>query len=30
MIVFAAGLPGSLYLYQGEELGLPEVLDIPA
>ena len=22
--------PGSLYLYQGEELGLPEVLDIPA
>ena len=30
MIVFTAGLPGSLYLYQGEELGLPEVLDIPA
>ncbi|MEY4606819.1 MAG: hypothetical protein RLY45_1579 [Actinomycetota bacterium] len=30
MIAFAAGLPGSLYLYQGEELGLPEVLDIPA
>ena len=23
-------LPGSMYLYQGEELGLPEVLDIPA
>jgi alpha-glucosidase len=23
-------LPGSLYLYQGEELGLPEVEDIPA
>lgn len=22
-------LPGSVYLYQGEELGLPEVLDIP-
>ena len=30
MIAFAAGLPGSLYLYQGEELGLPEVLDIPS
>jgi alpha-glucosidase len=30
MITFAAALPGSLYLYQGEELGLPEVLDIPA
>ena len=30
MIVFAAALPGSLYLYQGEELGLPEVLDLPA
>jgi alpha-glucosidase len=25
----AFALPGSLYLYQGEELGLPEVLDIP-
>ncbi|WP_084104477.1 alpha-amylase family glycosyl hydrolase [Demequina sp. NBRC 110056] len=24
------GLPGSAYLFQGEELGLPEVLDIPA
>jgi alpha-glucosidase len=23
-------LPGSCYLYQGEELGLPEVLDLPA
>ena len=23
-------LPGSIYLYQGEELGLPEVADIPA
>ena len=22
-------LPGSAYLYQGEELGLPEVLDLP-
>jgi len=22
-------LPGSVYLYQGEELGLPEVLDLP-
>ncbi len=26
-LIFA--LPGSLYLYQGEELGLPEVFDIP-
>jgi alpha-glucosidase len=25
-----AALPGSMYLYQGEELGLPEVLDLPA
>jgi alpha-glucosidase len=24
------GLPGSAYLYQGEELGLPEVIDLPA
>ena len=24
------GLPGSAYLYQGEELGLPEILDLPA
>lgn len=23
-------LPGSMYVYQGEELGLPEVLDIPS
>jgi alpha-glucosidase len=29
MIAFTVGLPGSLYLYQGEELGLPEVLDLP-
>lgn len=29
MVMFTAALPGSLYLYQGEELGLPEVLDIP-
>ena len=29
MIGFAAGLPGALYLYQGEELGLPEWLDLP-
>ncbi|WP_353813455.1 glycoside hydrolase family 13 protein [Agromyces sp. SYSU T00266] len=28
LLVFA--LPGSAYLYQGEELGLPEVADIPA
>ncbi len=27
-LIFA--MPGSLYLYQGEELGLPEVLDIPS
>ncbi|MEY3034435.1 MAG: alpha-glucosidase, partial [Actinomycetota bacterium] len=27
--VFTAGLPGAFFLYQGEELGLPEVLDIP-
>ncbi|WP_017612505.1 glycoside hydrolase family 13 protein, partial [Nocardiopsis salina] len=24
------GLPGSAYIYQGEELGLPEVADLPA
>lgn len=29
MTVFTAGLPGSFFVYQGEELGLPEVLDIP-
>ena len=28
-IALAAALPGSLYLFQGEELGLPEVLDLP-
>jgi alpha-glucosidase len=27
--LFTLGLPGSTYLYQGEELGLPEVLDLP-
>ena len=27
--VFALGLPGCIYLYAGEELGLPEVLDLP-
>ncbi|WBU36975.1 glycoside hydrolase family 13 protein [Homoserinibacter sp. YIM 151385] len=26
---FMLGLPGSSYLYQGEELGLPEVADLP-
>jgi alpha-glucosidase len=26
---FALALPGSIYLYMGEELGLPEVLDLP-
>ena len=29
MCTFVAALPGALYLYQGEELGLPEVLDLP-
>ena len=28
--LFMLGLPGSSYLYQGEELGLPEVTNIPA
>jgi alpha-glucosidase len=28
-IMFAAALPGTLYIYQGEELGLEEVLDLP-
>ena len=28
-ILIAAALPGPLYLYAGEELGLPEVLDLP-
>lgn len=27
--LFLLGLPGSAYLYQGEELGLPEVAEIP-
>ncbi len=27
--LLTAALPGSLYLYQGEELGLPEVEDLP-
>ena len=27
--LLALALPGSMYLYQGEELGLPEVIDIP-
>ena len=29
MITLATALPGSLYLYMGEELGLPEWLDVP-
>ena len=29
LIALAFALPGSLYLYQGEELGLPEVFEIP-
>lgn len=29
MTTFLLGLPGSMYLYNGEELGLPEVLDLP-
>ncbi len=29
LIALVLGLPGSAYLYQGEELGLPEVLDLP-
>ena len=28
--LLAMGLPGSLYVYMGEELGLPEVVDLPA
>jgi alpha-glucosidase len=28
-IMVMLALPGTVYLYQGEELGLPEVLDIP-
>ena len=27
--LLAAALPGSLYIYQGDELGLPEVEDLP-
>ena len=29
-LLFTLALPGSVYLYQGEELGLPEVQDLPA
>lgn len=29
MSLFTFGLPGSVYMYQGEELGLPEVTDLP-
>lgn len=28
-LLLTLGLPGSTYLYQGEELGLPEVVDLP-
>jgi alpha-glucosidase len=28
-LLLVLSLPGSVYLYQGEELGLPEVLDLP-
>lgn len=28
-LLFILGLPGSVFLYQGEELGLPEVQDLP-
>lgn len=28
-LLFLLALPGSVYLYQGDELGLPEVLDLP-
>ena len=27
--LFVLGLPGSAYIYQGEELGLPEVVELP-
>ena len=27
--VFTLALPGSMYIYRGEELGLPEVVDLP-
>jgi alpha-glucosidase len=29
LTAFMMAMPGSVYLYQGEELGLPEVLDLP-
>ncbi|MFF2923721.1 alpha-amylase family glycosyl hydrolase [Streptomyces celluloflavus] len=29
-LLMMLALPGSVYLYQGEELGLPEVVDLPA
>lgn len=29
MTLFTMGLPGSAYMFQGEELGLPEVTDLP-
>ncbi|MCD5310176.1 glycoside hydrolase family 13 protein [Kineosporia babensis] len=29
IILYALALPGGVYLYQGEELGLPEVEDLP-
>jgi alpha-glucosidase len=29
-VLLMLALPGSVYLYQGEELGLPEVFDLPA
>ena len=29
MMMLMLSLPGSVYLYQGQELGLPEVLDVP-
>jgi alpha-glucosidase len=28
-LLFLLGLPGAVFLYQGEELGLPEVLELP-
>jgi alpha-glucosidase len=28
-VLLMMGLPGSVYIYQGEELGLPEVVDLP-
>ena len=29
MLLYVAALPGAFYLYQGEEMGLPEWLDLP-